>query len=204
MEVLQSTIGWQRSDVRVNSLAPAMSLASTASAAAVFEPRLPSETPLSIPDIQHAQPRKVSQRASGIPLNRMFSSLESTRFAPDQESALRRARALHKSPQIVVTADASDYAATLRVRDDVNIALRLVLRIVPGASGVQVSIVHDMEDGTTNFRLKIRTSATIGEVLDAEDDVHGALFDRLRPSARSLFTVSYDFVPRQPWTHWIS
>lgn len=202
--MLQDTIGWQRPHLRVNSLTPAIGLASTASTAAVFEPRIPHERSAFISDVQHAQPRSVPQRWSGMPADHRFTSVRPTWFAISQKSALRQVRTLRKLPEIVVTADADNYATTLRARDDVNSVLRLVLLIVPGACGAQVSVVHDMEDGTTNLRLRIRTSATTTEVLDAEDDLHDALFDRLRPATRSLFAVSYDFVTRQQWNPWTS
>lgn len=113
----------------------------------------------------------------------------------------RQAPGWTASTGIEVTREADELARALGVRKDANVVLRLAQRFVPGAEHAEMTVVRDFEDGATCLHVKVRTSASPAEVVDAEDRLHEALFDRLTPVSRSRFSIGYEFVARQ-WTHW--
>ena len=109
------------------------------------------------------------------------------------DMAIMLAQNKHRTPRIIVTQEASAFADAANVRTDVDILCRLVLRLLPAAEHALMTVVHDLEDGTSSLHVTVRTSAAVDEVVDAEDQLHNAMFDHLTPASRLLFSISYEF-----------
>ena len=103
------------------------------------------------------------------------------------------ARNVHLSPRIIVTREASAFADAENVRTDADVVCRLALRLLPSAEKARLSVVHDHEDGRPNLHVTVRTSATVEDIVGAEDQLHDALFDRLPSANRLLFSIGYEF-----------
>ena len=99
----------------------------------------------------------------------------------------------HRAPRFIVTQEANAFADAANVRTDVDVLCRLVLRLLPAAEHALMAVVQDLEDGTSSLHVTVRTSAAVDEVVDAEDQLHNAMFDHLTPASRSLFSIGYEF-----------
>ena len=98
-----------------------------------------------------------------------------------------------QSPRIIVTREARAFADAKNVRTDADVVCRLALRLLPSAEKALLSVVHDHEDGRSNLHVTVRTSATVDDIVGAEDQFHDALFDRLPSANRLLFSIGYEF-----------
>ena len=99
----------------------------------------------------------------------------------------------YRAPRFTVAQEANVFADAENVRTDVDVLCRLVLRLLPEAVHALVTVVPDLEDGTSSLHVTVRTSAAVDEIVDAEDQLHNAMFDHLTPASRSLFSIGYEF-----------
>ena len=87
-----------------------------------------------------------------------------------------------------------EYARSAGALDDVSVIGELCLRLTPKAKRVLVTVTHDPEDGTTGLHFRVWTSEAIEGVVDAEDELHEALFRWIPPGRRQLFSIGYAFI----------
>ena len=114
----------------------------------------------------------------------------------DQElryTAITLAPNQHRVPRFTVTQEANAFADAENIRTDVEVLCRLALQMLPDAVHALVTVVPDLEDGTSSLHVTVRTSAAMDEIVDAEDQLHNAMFDHLTPASRSLFSIGYEF-----------
>lgn len=206
-------IGWEEASAFVNSLAPLMDSMTARRAEVTVSNPFHRDAELfrfrSSWRVGHSSNRRLSEvHARGVaPLPDVLAPRRSAWAAGGQRKldsfAGRQAPSWTASTGIEVTGEADELARALGVRKDANVVLRLAQRFVPGAEHAEMTVVRDFEDGATGLHVTVRTAASPAEVVDAEDGLHEALFDRLTPASRSLFSIGYEFVARQ-WTHWTS
>ena len=90
--------------------------------------------------------------------------------------------------------EALEFAEDRDAKAAVDALCVLALQMVPSAEHVTVKVVCDPEDGSRSLRVTVRTSADVNTVVDAEDDLYDALFERVaEPAIRRLLALSYDF-----------
>lgn len=207
-QVFRHSIGWDKASAFVNSLAPLMDPMTASRAEAAVPGPFDQDAEAFRFRSSWRVGRSSNSRldARGVePLSEALVPRRSVLAGGGQEKldsfTGRRAPGLTASTGIEVTGEADRLARALGARRDANMVLRLAQRLVPGAEHARMTVVHDFEDGATGLHVTVRTSASPDEVVDAEDRLHEALFDRLTPVGRSRFSIGYDFVARQ-WTRW--
>lgn len=100
-------------------------------------------------------------------------------------------------PRLVLTPEAAAFAESVGVSDDIQIVFWLAQRHIPGTERAVVAAIRDPEDGTSSLHMTVRTSASAHEVVEAEDRLHDALFDRLTRASRWLISLGYEFAARR-------
>jgi len=95
---------------------------------------------------------------------------------------------------IDVAPGVGDYARSVGALEDVSVIAELCLRVVPQTKRVVVTVTRDPEDGTAAVHFRVWTSATIENVVESEDELHEALFSRIPPVRRNLFSIGYEFI----------
>ena len=97
-------------------------------------------------------------------------------------------------PRVAWPPGACVFASTARFRADAEVVSSLVGRLVPRTQRVLVDVVRDPEDGESTLHMTVRTSASPDDVVSAENQLHDALFERLPPDSRVLFSIGYEFL----------
>ena len=201
--------GWGSGQLPVNSLAPAMGLVGMSSAEG--RPHYPLEH--DVETLEQNAPRvRVSQRnalASRMDYLRTHiahqtypgtwlgeSSMCGSMRQGFPEAARTRLTDLFE-PRLVLTPEAAAFAESVDVGDEIQIMLWLAQRHLPGTERAVVAAIRDPEDGTSSLHMTVRTSASVHEVVEAEDRLHDALFDRLTRASRSLISLGYEFAARR-------
>ena len=86
------------------------------------------------------------------------------------------------------------YAQSTETSDALAVIGELCMRFVPEARRVLVTLTLDPEDGTTGFHFCVETIARVEAVVDAEDRLHEALFERIPSARRPVFSIGYTFI----------
>ena len=210
-QVFSPTLGRESGRVRVLSPAPWLGLIATLTTTYEPPPTRHVERLAARPDVQDLQPGLMPVRFDswsdetlrfpseiGELLYRSNPYPTRSERVQDLEQGLRDmaitlAPNQHRAPRFIVTQEANAFADAANVRTDVDILCRLVLRLLPAAEHALMAVVQDLEDGTSSLHVTVRTSAAVDEVVDAEDQLHNAMFDHLTPASRSLFSIGYEF-----------
>lgn len=87
------------------------------------------------------------------------------------------------------------FADTHGATEGVEVLCRLALEIVPAAEHVDVKVVCDPEHGESGLHVTVRTSADADAVVEAEERLYDALFDRVEAAGCRLLSLGYDFRP---------
>ena len=95
--------------------------------------------------------------------------------------------------KITYPPEARTFAETHGARDAVEVSCELALEMVPAADHVDVKVICDPEDAEYSLHATVRTSADADEVVEAEECLYDALFDRIEPAAFRLLSLGYDF-----------
>ena len=95
--------------------------------------------------------------------------------------------------RITFPPEAQTFAETHGATEGVDVLCRLALEMVPAAEHVDVEVIYDAEDGESSLHVTVRTSADADEVVETEEGLYDALFDRVEPAGCRLLSLGYDF-----------
>ena len=198
----QSPLGWTDGHVRVNSLTPAILLMTPGRARSAAGSTPSEHVPVAI-DLPWQAWQPVAGRAPEHVSLGFAARLQPGR--PDQwATSDRRTQgsrcsetpvpSFFRPHPVAWTVGARVFASTARLRTDAEVVASLTRNLVPGTRRVEIDVVRDPEDGESSLHLTVRTSASPDDVVAAEDQLHDALFNRLKPASRVLFSIAYEFV----------
>ena len=112
---------------------------------------------------------------------------------PHQET-VRASTDRYVSPsKVTFPTDARRFADTHGATEGVEVLCKLAFEMVPAVEHVDVKVICDPEDGESSLHVTVRTLAEADEVVEAEEHLYGALFDRVDPAGCRLLSLGYDF-----------
>jgi hypothetical protein len=133
---------------------------------------------------------QVSERPLELDRCRYYQGL----WHEDLPDIADRGASIVERPDIDIGPGVATYARSVGAERDTSFAADLCMRHVPGARRVTVTLNHDPEDRSTGLHLRVWTTATIEDVLAAEDELHREFFDRTPVDLRGIFSFGYEFV----------
>ena len=95
--------------------------------------------------------------------------------------------------RITFPQEARKFAESHGAKEGADVLCRLALEMVPGAEHVAAEVIHDPEDGESSLHVTVCTSAEADEVVEAEENLYDALFNRVDAAGLRLLSLGYDF-----------
>lgn len=97
------------------------------------------------------------------------------------------------SDALLLTPEVRTFAEKHGVTAGIEAMCELAYSMLPAVKQVSVEVICDPEDGEFSLHVTVHTSAEADEVLEAEERLYDALFDRVEPTGRRLLSLGYIF-----------